>query len=282
MKLIADSGSTKTDFCLIQNGTVKARYNTKGINPYHQSISDIKEILCNLNSMLMSEHDIESGRGLSLHFYGSGCNDDKIAMMTEILSNVFSNVERIEVNSDLFAAAHSLCGHSEGIACILGTGSNSCLYDGRDIIKNIPPLGYILGDEGSGAVLGRNFINAIFKERLSKEIREDFLKTFNLTYSEVISKVYTKTMPNRFLASLTHYIKDNIKEKGIRILVIDNFRTFITNNIEPYNRKDLPVNAVGSIAKYFIEEFKEALNAEGYKIGVIQKSPMNGLIEYHK
>lgn len=200
--------------------------------------------------------------------------------MKQMLAQFFPT-QKIEVHSDLMAAARALCQHEEGIACILGTGANSCLYDGNDIVKNTPALGYILGDEGGGAVLGRLFMNAIFKNPAFAEIRDSYLKKTKLTQADIINKVYREPMANRFLATTSLYISEHIDNPLLRNLVVQNFRQFFRNNIVPYQRPELPVHFVGSMAHHYKDLLDEAAKAEGFQLGTVMKSPMEGLVSYH-
>jgi N-acetylglucosamine kinase-like BadF-type ATPase len=163
----------------------------------------------------------------------------------------------------------------------MGTGSNSCLYDGEKIVQNTPALGYILGDEGGGAVLGRMFMNAIFKNPQFANIRDEYLKETKQTQSDIIQKVYREPMGNRFLATTSLYIEQHLDNPLLRQLVIDNFRSFFRNNLKPYNRTDLPVGVVGSMAFHYRSELEEAARLEGYTLGTILKSPIEGLVTYH-
>ena len=197
-----------------------------------------------------------------------------------MLGEVFSP-QRVEVHSDLMAAARALCQREPGIGCILGTGANSCLYDGEQIVQNTPALGYILGDEGSGSVLGRLFMNAIFKNPAFEVVRDDYLAKQKLTMSDIIRKVYREPMGNRFLATTSLYIEQHLDNPLLRQLVVDNFRSFFRNNLVPYQRTDLPVGVVGSMAFHYREQLEEAASLEGFTLGVVLKSPMEGLIKYH-
>jgi N-acetylglucosamine kinase-like BadF-type ATPase len=185
------------------------------------------------------------------------------------------------VFSDLMAAARALCQHEEGIACILGTGANSCLYDGNEIVQNTPALGYILGDEGGGAVLGRMFLNAIFKNPLYAAIRDNYLAETKLTQADIINKVYRESMANRFLATTSLFISQHLDNTLLSNLVVQNFREFFSHNIVPYQRFDLPVHFVGSMAHHYEEQLEQAAKAEGFRLGRVMKSPMEGLISYH-
>lgn len=271
--LIADSGSTKTDWTLVdsEHQEVVAEYHTQGINPVHQSEDTIRQILSSID--LHPSPD-------ALFFYGAGCTEAQIPTMRRLLNDAFQTTD-IEVNSDLLGAARALCGRDSGIACILGTGANSCLYDGDHIVRNTPALGYILGDEGSGAVLGRLFVNALYKGLLPVTLRNTFERDTNLDIATIINKVYREPMPNRFLASLSTFIGQHIDCEPLRQLVIQNFRQFFHHNIAAYNAAHLPVSAVGSIAWYYRDLLAEAAAGEGFCLGTVVQSPMQGLIAYH-
>ena len=296
MKLIADSGSTKTDWTLIntphpQRCDVVATFHTQGITPIHQQPDVIRQIigheLISQLSTFPRASLIQSGvlesplmSNIEVFFYGSGCTPTHVPMMKRMLGEVFSS-QNIEVHSDLTAAARALCQHEPGIACILGTGANSCLYDGQNIVQNTPALGYILGDEGGGAVLGRNFMNAIFKNPQFADIRDDYLQKTKLTQADIINKVYREPLANRFLATTSLYIQEHLDNPLLRNLVVQNFRQFFRCNIVPYQHNDLPVHFVGSMAHHYMEQLKQAADVEGYHLGHIMKSPMEGLVTYH-
>ena len=216
-----------------------------------------------------------------MFFYGAGCIPEKKGVVEKVLRKVFPDADRIEVESDLLGAARAVCQHQEGLACILGTGSNSCLYDGEKIVGNIPPLGYILGDEGSGAVLGKLFLNALFKGALPDGMKEDFLQSSGLSYPEIIQRVYRQPMANRFLASTSLYISEHLDVPALRELVKQNFRDFFHKNIAQYGRHDLPLGAIGSIAYHYRDLLQEVAEEEGYKLSTVAKSPMEGLVTYH-
>lgn len=277
MILIADSGSTKTDWVLIGNdGQVVGEVTTAGMNPFHQTNEELVSILKGMS--LTNAYEEEK---ISLFFYGSGCTPEQIPRLRELLSQNLPNIWVCDVYSDLMGAAHALCGHQEGIACILGTGANSCLYDGKQIIQNTPALGYILGDEGSGAVLGRKFINALYKGRLPQGLREAFEQKTGLTMSAVIQRVYREPQANRFLASLSLFIGMHLDVLEVRQLVVGNFREFLRHNVKPYGRPELPIGFVGSMAYHYESELREAAQLEGFVVGTVVKSPMSGLIRFH-
>lgn len=297
MILIADSGSTKTDWTLLHSPhplkwIVVTSFQTQGITPVHQTPDEIRQILARElmsqlstfpRAALINSRELEGTllSQISVYFYGSGCTPAHVPMMKQILSEVFSP-QNIEVYSDLTAAARSLCQYEPGIACILGTGANSCLYDGQQIVQNTPALGYILGDEGSGSVLGRLFMNAIFKNPLFADIRDEYLTMNKLTQADIIHKVYREPMANRFLATSSLYIKDRLDNPLLRDLVVQNFRQFFRSNITPYQHPELPVHFVGSMAFIYRDQLIEAAQAEGFHVGHTLQSPMEGLITYHE
>ena len=298
MILIADSGGTKTDWTLLHTPSpyvkhdIVTTFQTQGITPIHMSASEIrsvleKELLHELaifpRAALVQSGGFEHSfmENLVVFFYGSGCTPDHAPMMVRLISELLGN-NKVEVYSDLMASARALCQHEEGIACILGTGANSCLYDGEKMVQNTPALGYILGDEGSGSVLGRLFMNAIFKNPQYAAIRDEYLKETKQTQADIIEKVYRQPMANRYLASTSLYIAQHLDNPLLSQLVVNNFRQFFRSNIDPYKRKDLPVHFVGSMASTYTEQLTEAARLEGYTIGNIMQSPMEGLIEYHR
>ena len=279
MTLIADSGSTKTDWTLLHSSNpqlkteVIATFRTQGITPIHQTAGDIREILerellPQLSSFprakLIASGVLENPllQNLHLYFYGSGCTPAHVPMMVQLMVEELSP-KTVEVHSDLMAAARALCQHEAGMACILGTGANSCLYDGEQIIQNTPALGYILGDEGSGSVLGRLFLNAIFKNPALSAVRDEFLKANKMELKDIIQKVYREPMVNRWLASLSPFIMEHIGNPLIREIVVYNFREFFRKNIVPYNRPDLQVHFVGSMAHHYHDELEEAAKIDG-------------------
>lgn len=276
MRLIADSGSTKTDWVLTDKGQIVGAWKTQGINPYHQQPEEIRQVLCtelipSLGDKLQSD--------LQLSFYGSGCTADLIPTMTSLLAESFQlSADNVEVAGDLLAAARAVCGHGEGIACILGTGANSCLYDGQRIVQNTPPLGYILGDEGSGAVLGARFLNGIFKGSLPASLRDSYLEETGQSYADVIRRVYREPLANRYLASVALFVCRHLEEECLKKLVKDNFSDFILRNIEPYHSR-LPIGFVGSVAYGFAELLTEVCHDFGYEVSWIDKSPITGLLE---
>jgi len=286
MRLIADGGSTKTDWCLQMDKHV-IRLSTGGMNATIQTDEQLMLVVKGelLPAIKSQNVDISAllhqAEPTHIYYYGAGCIGENAARMEAILRKVFSKDAIITVRSDLFGAAIALLGDSEGIAAILGTGSNSCLFDGKRIVCQTPPMGYILGDEGSGAVLGRCFLNALFKQRLPLSLKEEFIETQKMPLSDVLQAVYRQPIPNRFLASLSPFIAQHLHIEEVKQLVIDNFRDFIAKNIAPYHRPDLPINAVGSIATVYETQLNNAAELEHLTIGKIIKQPMEELVKYH-
>ncbi|MBR4967970.1 MAG: ATPase [Bacteroidaceae bacterium] len=277
MILIADCGSTKTDWVLCDGDNVLARARTQGLNPTHQDSDEIFEIL---SSELTDE--ITSQTPEKIYFYGAGCAYETANnRMRQALENIFPTKD-IYINSDLLAAARALCKHEEGIACILGTGSNSCLFDGEKIIENTPSLGYILGDEGSGAHLGRQLLSDCLKKQLPKKVCEKFFEQYNLNVATILEKTYHSSLPNRWLASFTPFLSENKNIPEISTMLKQCFTQFFQRNTMTYRRSWLPIHIIGNIGIHFGEEIKETAESLGLSIGNIVDSPMNGLIEYHK
>jgi N-acetylglucosamine kinase-like BadF-type ATPase len=274
-RLIADSGATKTDWCLIKGNEILKHYSGKGISPVFQTEDQISNEIHNNVFPEFKEWNISK-----IHFYGSGCIAENIPIVKSAIFKIFP-IETIEVYSDLIAAAHSLCGHKPGIACILGTGSNSCEWDGNRIINQISPLGFILGDEGSGAYIGKKLIGDALKNQLTPGLKELLLDEYELTPSIIIDKVYRQPFPSRFLASLSPFISKHLDDESIRQILINSFNDFFKRNIMQYNFSEKSVNFVGSIAWYYSDILKETAQLNGIITGKILKSPMIGLIEYY-
>lgn len=288
IKLIADSGSTKTDWCLLESGGDCHRFSTQGINPCHQSEEEIAAIL----EQEVTPHlrQLQTARPQTLWFYGSGATPAAKQRVEQPLRRLLGTEADITVESDLVGAARALCQHGRGIACILGTGANSCLYDGLRIVANTPALGYILGDEGSGAVLGIRFVNALFKGQLPDELRQEFVTETGLSLDAIIQRVYRQPLANRFLASLSPFIHRHIDLQQVEAMVIDHFRQFIRKNIQPYYddprlKEALPaspeLHVTGSVGFHYQRQLAAAAALEGMRLGRVMGSPMEGLIGYH-
>ncbi len=275
MKLIADSGSTQCDWVLSNNGEIIYRKATKGINPFFQAKEDISMIVSELSEI--NFQNIEY-----VYFYGAGCAfPDKKEIIKNVLSEYFPD-SNIEIESDLLAAARSLCGKEPGIACILGTGSNSCFYNGKEIEKNVSPLGYILGDEGSGAVIGKIFIGNLLKNQYPEYLSDAFFTYYKTTNKEIMDAVYRKPFPNRYLAQFTRFLALHVSKPVVYDLIFNAFVGFINKNVIQYDYKTYPVYFTGSIAFHFEDILRNTCMASGILPAEITKSPMNGLIEFHQ
>ena len=275
MILIADSGSTKTDWCVVENGQPIQQISTKGINPFFQSEEEISNEIATSLLPQLKTNALDA-----VYFYGAGCGfPDKIAMVHRAITKHLQIKREVEVNTDMLAVAHGLCQHEAGIACIMGTGSNSCYYDGKQIVSNVSPLGFILGDEGSGAVLGKLLVGDILKNQMTPELKEKFLKQFGLTPADIIDHVYRKPFPNRFLASLSPFLAQNIDEPCIHALVLGSFKSFLKRNVMQYeNFRNSKVHFIGSVAFYYKTILAEAAQEMNIQLGTIIKSPMQAHI----
>jgi glucosamine kinase len=277
MILIADSGSTKTEWSLVdQEKTIKSLI-TSGINPFYQDETNIVHALQTElvpHIKVFPEH---------IYFYGAGCADhEKISVVKNALHQIFPSAH-LFAGSDLLGVARSLCQNNPGIACILGTGSNSCYYDGKEIIDHISPLGYILGDEGSGAVMGKKLISDILKQQLPQSICKQFFDTCQVHPADILDAVYKKPFPNRYLAQYTKFIHQNIHLPEMEELVITSFQEFISRNILQYRQaSSYEIHFSGSIAYYFKPQLSISLNTFQLKEGRITMAPTPDLINYHK
>lgn len=275
--LIADSGSTKTDWRLIADDGSAQAFQTRGINPCVMEETQIAEILRKeLLPQIPLAVSIER-----LWFYGAGCRGQQAEMMRRILQHKLRMEGNVHVHSDMLGAARALCGNDEGIVCILGTGSNSCLFSEGRIAANVPALGFILGDEGSGAVLGRRLLGDVFKGQLPKDLTDEFLSTYDRSADDAIRHVYRESSPNRYLASFAPFLSAHAQRKEIHDLLVGEFTRFIRRNVMNYNRPDLPVGFVGSVAYHFQNELSEAVRSEGLKLGRVMQAPLDALVVYH-
>lgn len=269
MILVADSGSTKTQWI-----TETQSIETQGINPVRDRKEHILDIMrTELMPSLCSDVS-------DIFFYGAGCIEPFMSSVSEALAEVFPE-SYIEVASDLLGAARALCQKEEGIACILGTGSNSCLCRDGQIISNISPLGFILGDEGSGAVLGKRLISEMLKGSLT-HLWDQFQDAYATGISDVIDRVYRQPQPNRYLASLVPFISQHRTDPDVCEMLKDEFTRFLTRNVARYDRPDLPVNFVGGIANAFATEIRSSCEACGLKMGRILARPAQEMLVYHQ
>ena len=280
MILMADSGSTKTDWRLIDDNKQIHQYATQGITPYFQSSLEIADII---KKELLSQSPILGAKSpMEIYFYGAGCgNDEKKNSVRTAMKSVFSS-SVIEVNSDMLAAARCLCGRNAGLVAILGTGSNTCYYDGTEIESSVASLGYVLGDEGSGAHIGKTFIQAYLNHELPEHLEKRFYERFKLTKDDILDAVYRKPMPNRFLASFCKFVFQNLKEQYVIDMVVKCFAQFFEKHICKYpQHKVMQLNCSGSIAFYFSDVLRKVASEYSVNIGTIVESPIAGLTLFH-
>ena len=279
MKLAVDSGSTKTDWGFFNTVYDLKTVKTQGINPCHQSDEEIRNII--RNELLPNTQNIDLAAITEVFYYGAGCATESICTQMAALLKEFIPNAAIAVDSDMLGAARALCGHAEGVACVLGTGSNSCLYNGKAIEDQVPSLGYILGDEGSSAALGRRLIGDCLKRQLPESVSREFMERYSLTKESIIESVYRKPLPNRFIAGFSPFVYEKRAVPEVHKMIIQCFQEFFTRNVINYHKPWLPVHFVGSLAASFADELKETADSLGMTIGKIETSPMNGLVDYH-
>lgn len=274
--LIADSGATKAEWCLIDNGKKKILF-TQGISPYFLSIDQIAELVTNELKKKLKNVEVDE-----IFYYGTGCaNPQNAKNVKKALLMVFPD-SIVTVNTDLIAAARAVCGHEKGIASILGTGSNSCYYDGKKIVKNSPGIGYVLGDEGSGAYLGKKVIQYYLYKTFDEDLRARFDAKFVTTPSEILNNVYKKPLPNRYLASFTMFLAENRGHYMIENIIEDGLNDFFFQHLCKYAEVwKYPVSFAGSVAYGFKDVLEELCNSYEFELGTILKNPMEGLIKFH-
>lgn len=279
MILIADCGSTKVDWCVLDGHEILNRFETPGMNAV---ILTKEEMAQRINENLKDR--IPSNIS-SVYFYGAGCVSKEVCDNVAEAIKATVPADSIQVSTDLLGAARALCQRMPGVACILGTGSNACFYDGEKIVKNVSPLGYILGDEGSGAVLGKILVGNVLKNQLPQDLCKKFLEQYDLTTLEIIRRVYRAPEGNRFLASLTPFLTQNIERQEIREMTKMAFEQFFKRNVDQLVEEFTPsyrvTNFVGSIAYYFRPIIEEAAKTHNIKVGTIIRTPMEGLINFH-
>lgn len=277
MILIADSGGSKTDWRLLKSDGSILQHRGQGFNPYYQTSEEMR--------LAMQEEFLVaiSGQVDHLYFYGAGCSSsDRVEEVRQALETIFPKAE-IYVDHDLAAAAHATCGHEKGIACILGTGSNSCDYDGKAIIDSRPAPGFILGDEGGGAFVGRKLLRDFIYTEMPSDIREAFQERFQLTQESIQEHVYRKPFPSRYLASFCRFITEHTDHPYCYHLFYDSFLEFFEKHVcryEDFQKK--PVSFVGSIAYYNGSILRKAGMDRGLTIRLIIESPIAGLTLYHQ
>lgn len=275
MKLIAESGSTRTEWALVEDNHLVQRVFTEGLNPFFQTRREIsRSVRLGLpESFFKKKLD-------QVYYYGAGCSSyEKKNILGASLVAQFKTP--IQVESDLLAAARGLFKCEAGIACILGTGSNSCFYDGKIIVKNVKAAGYILGDEGSGAVLGKLFLADLLKGLAPKELANEFHEKFRFSVNDVMESVYNLPFPNRFLGTIAYFLGDYMDNEYVYNLLTNNLRSFFNRNVCQYDYINYPIRFVGSLAYAYPDILQEVAQEFGVEIDVIEETPMNGLIEFH-
>lgn len=276
MILIADSGATKVDWRCIRPDGSMVEIQTEGINAVFMTSEQIVDLL---RTQLLPQlgPDVKE-----VYFYAAGVVSAELSKnLAECFDAVFPGCSCV-AESDILAAARALCGNKPGIACILGTGANTCFYDGEKVTKNVRAGGFILGDDGSGAVIGKHFISDFVKGLLPKEIEDEFVKRYGYEYKDIVQKVYREALPSRFLASFSPFINEFRSHPHIAKLLRRCFDDFFERNIAQYDYANNSVNLVGSVAHYYRDILEESAAAHGMKIGRIMKSPITGLVEYHR
>ena len=275
--LIADSGATKAEWCLM-NGKKKKSIFTQGISPYFLSTDEITRLVSEELAGKMNKETVEQ-----VYYYGTGCaNPENARSVKKAIQRVFPDA-KVQVQTDLMAAARALCGHDKGVACILGTGSNSCYYNGRTIVKNSPGLGYVLGDEASGAYLGRKVIQYYLYHTFDEDLRARFDARFVTTAVEILDNVYKKPMPNRYLASFAMFLAENRGHYMIENIIEDGLNDFFFQHLCKYAEIwKYPVSFAGSVAYGFQDVLKDLCSSYEFELGTILKNPMEGLVKYGK
>lgn len=275
MVLIADSGSSKTEWRLInEEAKVLSSVHTQGLNPYFVSQEKIIEVLDRFIKPIAINV-------VNVFFYGAGCGHHIKAAEVKNAIVTSLNVNVCEVAGDILGTARSLLKNESGIACILGTGANSCVYDGKVITENIPSLGYLLTDWGGGSVLGKDFLSLLLQEKLPATITGDFFDTFKMKSTEILDRIYNKPMPNRFLATFAPFLLKYADDPQCRAVIISNFKSFFEYNVLSYAQKDPHVKFSGSIAFNFKKYLQEVADEMGIQIDTIVQQPMDGLVQYH-
>jgi glucosamine kinase len=277
VQLIADSGSTKTDWRLASGSLVLRQFQTEGYNPYHM---DAERITDSMRKYVLAETGAELPQ--AIHFYGAGCGgEEKAAVVKNALLQLFPQAE-VNVNSDMLGAARALCQRNAGMAAILGTGSNSCLYNGESIVDNRPALGYMLGDEGSGAHIGMALVRLFMYDEMEAGLRERFLKRFPLSVADILNQVYRQPLPNRFLAGFSKFVYQNIEHQQCIEIVVGSFRAFFKHHILRYeNAQQLPLHVTGSVGFYYSNLLRRVAEEQGIALGTVTETPIAGITVYH-
>jgi glucosamine kinase len=276
IKLIADSGSTKTEWCLLK-GSKKIIFTSQGMSPYFINGAEMENIIRQEVLPVLKRSPVEE-----LYYYGTGCtNTANVKMVRRALKNCFPAASLL-IDTDVAGAAKALCGNEKGIACILGTGSSACYYNGKRIVKNSPGLGFILGDEGSGAYLGKKVIQYYLYNTFDEDLRSRFDAKFVTSSNEILDAVYKRALPNRYLASFAIFLAENRGHYMIEHIIEEGLNDFFYTHINNYSKnRELPVHFTGGIAFGFKDVLIQMCNSYQLQPGNILKNPMDGLIKYH-
>jgi glucosamine kinase len=276
-KLIADSGATKAEWCLMK-GKKKTIFFTQGISPFLMTSEEIAAMLMKELKPSMKKDRIDE-----IYFYGTGCSSEhNIKSVKSALKFAFPTATKIKVDHDMMGAAKALCGHEKGVACILGTGSNSCYFNGVRITKNSPGLGYVLGDEGSGAYLGRKVIQHFLYNTFDADLLDRFNAKYKTNRVEILDHVYRKPLPNRYMASFALFLAENRGHYMVENIIEDSFNEFFFNHLYKFRESWLyPIHFTGGVAYAFRDVLKTMCHSYELQAGRILKNPMQGLIEYH-
>ncbi len=277
MILIADAGATKIQWVVIHDGKATHPTETAGFNPYFMEPKVLVDAVEKDLVPFISPAHIKQ-----IFYYGAGCSTmQKCNIVDDVLRDIFEHAD-IEIHHDLLGAARALFGKTTGIACILGTGSNSCLYDGKNILENVTSLGYLFGDEGSGAYLGKLFLTEYLRKRMPQHIRDNFDKRFGYSLENILDSVYNKPHPNQFLSSFSKFIGDHKNEEFVIDLVRRNFRDFFTEQVMQYTDfKNQTLGVIGSVGYFYQDFFKEVASSHQLQVAKIIQSPIEGLVDYH-
>jgi glucosamine kinase len=274
--LIADSGATKCEWCLLHNGKKKFIY-TQGISPYFLNDEQIQNVL--LKELMPKLKKIKIDK---VYYYGTGLGNAKNILTVKKALKFFLSNAKIEASDDMIAAARALCGKTKGVACILGTGSNACYFDGKKILKSDPGLGYVLGDEGSGAFLGKKVLQHYLYNTFDEELRYRFDAKYVTNRIEILENIYKKPLPNRYLASFTIFLAENRGHYMIENILEDGLNDFFFSHLCKYNESwKFPIHFAGAVAYGFRDVIKELCNSYEFELGNILKKPMDGLIKFH-
>ena len=278
MLLVADSGSSKTDWALVRDdSSPQMLFSSKGLNPVFTSSDQVfQEVHTTFHGKVRPE-DVSA-----LYFYGAGCWNDSLKQVIQEGLRRFFQEAAVEVEHDLLGAARATCEKTPGIACILGTGSNSCLYDGQKIVDNVPSLGYMLGDEGSGADLGKRLLRAYFYREFQPDLEEAMKRLLPGEKTELLQHLYQSENPNKYLASFSHFLRVHKSHETIQKILRESFIEFLVRHVKKYRGSDyLPVHFVGSICWHFQEVLREALSTVQLTPGVFIEKPIQALLAYH-